>query len=202
MRKGNSTVCARSFTHYPQKQETYRFFKGEPAIADRIIILDGSGSVSFDVLTWLAEQDVSLIRINWRGEVVCVASQSGYAANPFRVQWQREAKADQDKRMEFSIALITKKIENSIATMEKSTRRNEAWNKAMEMAYATLTKLDARQPKTISGQRSRCVFSGVERHADQLAEDHSEADPRCLESDRTAHLAISAFGKSQRCASG
>jgi CRISPR-associated protein Cas1 len=29
--------------------------------------LDGSGSLSFDVLSWLNEQKVSLIRIGWRG---------------------------------------------------------------------------------------------------------------------------------------
>jgi CRISPR-associated endonuclease Cas1 len=137
------------FTHYPQKQETYRFFKGELAIPERIIILDGSGSISFDVLSWLAEQDVSLIRVDWRGEVICVASRSGYAANPFRVQWQRETRADECRRMEFSISKITAKIENSISTLEKSIRRNEAWNKAVEIAYSTLTKLDEKQPQSI-----------------------------------------------------
>jgi hypothetical protein len=29
-------------------------------------MLDGSWSVSFDVLDWLAEQGVTLVRINWR----------------------------------------------------------------------------------------------------------------------------------------
>jgi hypothetical protein len=117
-------------------------------------MLDGSGSVSFDVLSWLAEQDVSLVRIDWRGEVVCVASRSGYAANPYRVQWQRETRADENLRMEFSFSKITQKIENSISTLEKVVRRNEAWNKAMEIAFSTLTKLDERQPKTISQLRA------------------------------------------------
>jgi CRISPR-associated endonuclease Cas1 len=142
------------FTHYPQKQETYRFFKGELAIPERIIILDGSGSVSFDVLSWLTEQAVDLIRIDWRGEVICVASRSGYAANPFRVQWQRETRADECRRMGFSISKITAKIENSIATLEKSIRRNEAWNRAMEMAYASLTTLDKRQFDSITALRA------------------------------------------------
>ena len=95
------------------------FFKGELAIPERIIIVDGSGSVSFDVLSWLAEQDVSLIRIDWRGEVVCVASRSGYAANPYRVEWQRGTRDDEIRRMEYSITKITQKIENSISTLEK-----------------------------------------------------------------------------------
>jgi CRISPR-associated endonuclease Cas1 len=150
LRIENGALTIRNgFTHYPQKQETYRFFKGELSIPERIVMLDGSGSISFDVLSWLAEQDVSLIRIDWRGEVICVASRSGYSANPYRVQWQRDTRADERKRMEFAIAKITQKIENSIATLEKSVRRNEAWNKAVEMAYSTLTKLDAKQPQSI-----------------------------------------------------
>ena len=107
LRIENGALAIRNgFNHYPQKQEAYRFFKGELAIPERIIMLDGSGSISFDVLSWLAEQDVSLIRIDWRGEVICVASRSGYAANPFRVQWQRETRADEFKRMEFSISVL------------------------------------------------------------------------------------------------
>src|SRR5207245_990361 len=43
-------------THYPQERATYRFFKGDVALPPRIIMLDGSGSISFDVITWLAEQ--------------------------------------------------------------------------------------------------------------------------------------------------
>ena len=36
------------FTRYPQKQETYRYFKGDAALPSRIIMLDGSGSITFD----------------------------------------------------------------------------------------------------------------------------------------------------------
>jgi len=86
LRVENGALTIRNgFTRYPQKQESYRFFKGELSIPERIVLIDGSGSVSFDVLSWLAEQGVSLIRVDWRGEVVCVASRSGYSANPFRV---------------------------------------------------------------------------------------------------------------------
>ena len=113
--EGGSLTIRNGFTHYPEKQETYRYFKGELALPERIIMLDGSGSISFDVLSWLSEQGVSLVRIDW-GEVVCVASRSGYAANPYRVQWQREMRADEFRRMEFSVSKITAKIENSIST--------------------------------------------------------------------------------------
>ena len=152
--EGGALTIRNGFTHYPEKQETYRYFKGELALPERIIMLDGSGSISFDVLSWLAEQDVSLVRIDWRGEVVCVASRSGYAANPYRVQWQREMRADENRRMEFSVSKITAKIENSISTLEKSVRRTEAWNKAVAIAYSTLTQLDEMRPRTISQLRA------------------------------------------------
>lgn len=150
---GGALLIRNGFTHYPQKPTIYRFFKGEPAIPNRIIMLDGTGNISFDVLSWLAEQDVSLIRVDWRGNIVCIASRSGYSANPFRVQWQRDTRADEIRRMEFSISKITQKIENSIVTLEKSIRRNGSWNKAMEMAYSTLTKLDEKQPRSVSELR-------------------------------------------------
>ena len=150
LRVENGALTIRNgFTHYPQRQELYRYFKGELDIPERIILLEGSGSISFDVLSWLTEQGASLVKIGWRGEVVCVASRTGYSANPFRVQWQSETRADENRRMEFSISKITQKIENSIVTLEKSVRRNDAWNRAMEVAYSALTKLDARQPKNI-----------------------------------------------------
>jgi len=155
LRIENGALTIRNgFTHYPQKQELYRFFKGELDIPERIIMLDGSGSISFDALSWLSEQDVSLARIDWRGDVVCVASRSGYAANPYRVQWQRETRAGEERRMEFAVGKITEKIENSITTLEKAVRRNVAWNKAMEAAYSTLTKLDKRQPRSVAELRA------------------------------------------------
>jgi CRISPR-associated endonuclease Cas1 len=146
---GGTLLVRNGFTHYPQKQETHRFFRGDLELPDRIMILDGSGSISFDVLSWLAEQGVSLVKIDWRGQVICVAAGAGYAPNPYRVQWQRATRADENRRMEFSIGQITRKVENSILTLEKSIRKTDAWNRAMEAAYSALTQLDARRPKSI-----------------------------------------------------
>jgi hypothetical protein len=65
--EGGALTVRNGLTHYPQKHATHRFFKGDLDLPTRIIMLDGSGSLSFDVLSWLAEQDVSLVRIDWRG---------------------------------------------------------------------------------------------------------------------------------------
>jgi hypothetical protein len=70
---GGALTIQIGFTHYPQERETIRFFKGDLSLPERIILLDGSGSVTFDVLSWLAEQKVALIRIDWKGDVVSQA---------------------------------------------------------------------------------------------------------------------------------
>jgi CRISPR-associated protein Cas1 len=147
--EGSSLLVKNGFTHYPQKQEISRFFPGGSDNPERIILLDCSGSLTFDVLSWLSQQGIDLVQIDWRGEVICLASKVGYSANPFRVEWQRQTRADENARMEYSVGQITKKVENSIITLEKSVRKSPAWNKAMEAAYSTLTKLDARKPQNI-----------------------------------------------------
>ena len=74
-------VVRNGFTHYPQRAEEHRFFRGDRHLPSRIIVVDGSGMVSFDVLWWLSEQNVPLIRINWRGEVTTVLG-AGTAIDP------------------------------------------------------------------------------------------------------------------------
>jgi CRISPR-associated protein Cas1 len=142
------------FTHYPQKREIIRYFRGDVALPERIILLDGSGSISFDVLSWLAEQKIGFIRINWKGDIVCVAGASGYSANPFRVRWQLETRENPEQRNEFCRSIITRKIEASIITLEKSIPRSDKWERAMKSAYAALSRLEENPPETISELRA------------------------------------------------
>jgi CRISPR-associated protein Cas1 len=112
MRVENGALTIQNgFTHYPRKREIIRYFRGDVALPERIILLDGSGSISFDVLSWLAEQKVSLIRIDWKGDIICVAGASGYSANPFRVRWQLETRENQAQRNDFCRSIISQKIE-------------------------------------------------------------------------------------------
>ena len=67
-------VVRGGFTHYPQAQETWRFFRGDPNLPSGIVILEGSGALSFDALDWLAGQGVprlgqcgSLFRLSGAG---------------------------------------------------------------------------------------------------------------------------------------
>jgi CRISPR-associated protein Cas1 len=142
------------FTHYPQKREIIRYFRGDVALPERIILLDGSGSISFDVLSWLAEQKISFIRIDWKGDIVCVAGASGFSANPFRVRWQLETRENPAQRNEFCRSIITQKIEASISTLEKSIPRSDKWERAMKSAYAALSSLEENPPENISELRA------------------------------------------------
>jgi CRISP-associated protein Cas1 len=83
------------------------------SLPERIILLDGNGSISFDVLSWLAEQKVALIRIDWKGDIVCVAGAQGYSANPFRVKWQLETRENPAKRNDFCRSIITQKLKRA-----------------------------------------------------------------------------------------
>jgi CRISPR-associated protein Cas1 len=152
--EGGALTIRNGFTHYPQKQETYRFFKGELAIPPRIVMLDGNGSISFDVLAWLSEQDIPLIRIDWQGNVQSVLANNSYAANPYRVEWQRETRSDSKRRMAFCIDLIGRKIEGCIKTLEKSVRRSPTWEQAIKRAYADLTRLECNPPQDVVSLRA------------------------------------------------
>jgi CRISP-associated protein Cas1 len=154
LRIENGALTIRNgFTHYPQKREIIRYFRGDIALPERIILLDGSGSISFDVLSWLAEQKVSVIRIDWKGDVVCVAAASGYSANPHRVRWQLETRESPKQRNEFCRSIIMQKIESTIITLEKSIPRSDKWERAMKSAYAGLSRLEENPPENISELR-------------------------------------------------
>jgi CRISP-associated protein Cas1 len=146
---GGALEIKNGLTHYPQQRETYLFFRGDANLPERIILSDCSGGISFDVLSWLSEQKISLIRIDWRGGIVCVGGALGYSANPFRVQWQLETRGNPALRIEYCRSIISKKIEASILTLEKSIRRSEKSERAISVAYAALTRLDAGEPNSI-----------------------------------------------------
>jgi hypothetical protein len=60
---GGALEIQNGLTHYPQSRETYLFFRRDVDLPERIILLDGSGSISFDVLSWLAEKKSALFAL-------------------------------------------------------------------------------------------------------------------------------------------
>jgi CRISPR-associated protein Cas1 len=151
--EAGTLLIRNGFTHYPQKQETYRYFKGDADLPPRIIMMDGSGSISFDVFTWLNEQKVPLVKIDWTGNAVTVISGDSFAADRERVAWQTETRSDRRRRMEFCNALIARKIEGCVQTLEESLRHSHAWDRAMKRAKDDLARLAKDPPETVNELR-------------------------------------------------
>jgi CRISPR-associated protein Cas1 len=121
-------------THYPQDREIHRFFRGGLDLPARIIVLDGSGSISFDVLSWLSEQGVSLVRIGWQGDTVTVIGGSGFALLQERTRWQFETRDDPKLRLTFAADLIGHKLAHSMDTLRDAVPRSAAKETAIAKA--------------------------------------------------------------------
>jgi CRISP-associated protein Cas1 len=104
------------FTHYPQSREQYRFFNGDRQMPSRIVILDGDGSITLDALEWLSNHCVSLVQLDWKGNVSGVGSAT-YAANPEYVKRQL-ALQDSGNGFDFMKRLVVDKLNNAVDTIQ------------------------------------------------------------------------------------
>ena len=153
-------VVRNGFTHYPQRVEEHRYFRGDRNLPSRIIVIDGSGTLSFDVLSWLSEQNVPLTRINWRGEVT-TALGAGHAIDPKRVAAQLEAQRN-GRALPFAISLIREKIRNSIGTLTAAVPPSPACDYAIKKLHLEIAQLDKRPPQSIDallGAEGRAAFA-------------------------------------------
>jgi CRISPR-associated endonuclease Cas1 len=146
---GGTMLIRNGLTHYPQQRQEFRFFKGDPAIPPRIIILDGSGWLSFDVIDWLAEQRVPIVRVNWKGEVLSVLAESGFSADRAKVSWQVETRSDPARRIEFATKLIAEKIANSIETLETVIPASRSREAAVSRLRHEHERLQVEPPATV-----------------------------------------------------
>lgn len=104
-------------THYPQKIEENRFFKGSLDLPRRIVLIDGSGTVTLDALDWLSAEGVNLVRLKWDGSFVSIATSGGQAADTDKLIWQRTTRDDPEARIDFAGKLMVEKIENAQETL-------------------------------------------------------------------------------------
>lgn len=140
--EGGALVIRDGFTHFPQKQIKYRFFPRDFDLPTRIMLLDGSGTLSFEVLSWLAEQGVALARIKSNGDISVVASGAGYAGDRQKVEWQLAMRADMAKRLAFAADLIRRKIASSLPTLEDYIPPSKMRDTAIAKANAGIERLE------------------------------------------------------------
>ena len=162
LRVDNGTLLVKGGrTHYPQEVEEYRFFPGARDIPSRIILLDGSGAITFDVLDWLAAQSVPLIRIDWQGQVHAVMSGAGYGAAPQKVREQRTA-LETGRSLDIAACLIRRKIENSRETLTKAVPFSALRDKALTIHAEILEALSSSRPASIAkllGLEGKAAFA-------------------------------------------
>ena len=137
-------------THYPQERESWRFFRGDRSNPPRILMLSGTGSISFDVLAWLSEQNISLIRLDYQGNVANVLAGSGSAFLPEKVNWQIETRGDTEKRIAFCCELIADKIANTLHTLKSTIPDGRPRTIARGIAEAAIRTLNDREVGSVN----------------------------------------------------
>jgi CRISPR-associated endonuclease Cas1 len=140
------------FTHYPQKREEWRFFPGDRRLPSRIVILDSSGSLSFDVMTWLSTKKIPLVHINWQGEVVTTLGGVGHSADPQKVATQRDT-LQNGRGLQIAIQLIRDKISGCMDTLEQVLPASLERERALAKQAKALTVLEGDPPSTMEALR-------------------------------------------------
>ncbi len=120
----------------------------------RIVIVDGNGNVTLDALGWLTEQNVPLIRIDWRGNVTTVI---GSNAGPDHRLVRAQLAAQEDKKAGLRIAtsLIVAKLASSVETL-RTLSPSARTEKAIAVQLDGVRELKRSAPKSIR------VLIGVE----------------------------------------
>jgi CRISP-associated protein Cas1 len=141
------------FTHWPQERVEHRLFKGAQNLPPRIVMLDGSGSLSFDVMTWLSEQNIPLVRLDYQGEVTSVIGGAGFAMDPAKVQWQIDTRNDPERRLGFCCKLIAAKLETSLKTLATVIPDSAARMVAISRAEAGLSRIHCGSVRSVDELR-------------------------------------------------
>ena len=161
--ENGALVIRDGFTHYPQSRAEHRLFAGDRANPSRVVVLDGSGSLTFAVLSWLFDQGIALIRIRWTGDVEVIAGGRGYAGDLAKVDWQRRTKGDDTARLAFANDLIRRKLAGSLETLAIHVSPSKRRDVAERVHREAIVKLQWTGKRTVPPQwqdyRSRSSFA-------------------------------------------
>jgi len=193
IRVDKNTLLVRSgFTHYPQKTKECRFFPGDANLPDRIIIIDGSGGITFDAIRWMSEQRIEFIQLDWRGNATAIGGNCGYIANSKLVELQRAIKGSK-RSLEIIRSLINRKLRASIDTLIEAIPKSDKSTNAVTDLKRWVLRLENRRsvssiPKIhgIEGGAARAYFQtwqGIPIHWSGLSrkpipKDWHEVGPR------------------------
>ena len=136
-------------THFPSKRREFEFFKGSLDIPQRLVLLDGSGSITLDALDWLNEQGVTLIRLKWDGTFVTAVFSGGLVADPKKLAWQARARESQAEQLDFFIPLIRDKLANTLETLVGFLPTSKDRDRAETKIAAFLHAFETNPPNTL-----------------------------------------------------
>jgi len=148
------------FTHYPQAREEWRFFPGEPELPSRIILLDGSGAITLDVLAWLAEQNIPVIQLDWRGNVVAAVGTNSLGADPFLLQHQVSAAKDPRRSLAVAVWLVREKLRSNRSTRLRAAPDSRARDAAVARIEGDIARFGepwAGSKAALLGVEGRCA---------------------------------------------
>ena len=151
--EGGALVIRDGFTHYPQAQTVHRLFAGDRGNPTRIVVIDGSGTLTFAVLSWLAEQRIALIRVRWTGDVEVVAGGHGFSGDREKIDWQRRTRADDNARRAFASDLIRRKLLASLKTLAAFVAESTQRLNAERVHGESIEKLRRQQINDVTGIR-------------------------------------------------
>jgi CRISPR-associated endonuclease Cas1 len=149
--QAGTLLVREGFTHFPQRRREHRFFPCDRALPSRTIVLDGDGSISFDVVAWLAQQRVPLIVLNWRGEVVSILCADTVGPDPQLRQAQIAALTN-GCGLQLATRLIRDKLIASMATLE-TLPQTAVGERAFVTLDTALTDLRTSPPTTVETLR-------------------------------------------------
>lgn len=112
----------------------------------RIVILDGSGSLTLDVMSWLADRNIPLIRIDWCGKVVTLSG-SSCGLDPERIRSQLSARTTRNA-LQVAISLVFSKLRNCLDTISYLPISIER-DRALEKHNREITLLKRTLPRTL-----------------------------------------------------
>ena len=138
------------FTHHPQQRRERRLFPGDRDLPSRIVVLDGDGALSLDVVAWLTRQRIPLVLLDWQGEVAGVLG-DGAAPDPALREAQLAARTN-GIGLRLATRLIRAKVAGSLetlGTLPPSLARDGGRRKL----DGALTELERRPPATVEALR-------------------------------------------------
>jgi len=148
------------FTHYPQEREQRRIFPGEAERPSRIILLDGSGAITLDVISWLSMQNIPLIQLDYRGQVVAAIGANCLGADPELLQLQVTTAQHPKRSMAVATWLIRQKLIASRQTLLRLAADGDIKAKALERLDADIVRLSrpwTGPRKPLMGVEGKCA---------------------------------------------